>query len=419
MKIIKKIFLVILACIAYFVQSYAQISFSKEPYYYAFKTSSWKGNAAPELFEIRVDSNPIIQSNVFTDLNGIPLSGTFQIIMNRYEYVIAELSKGIINGSFTVYKRNQEISKYLMKQGLYDGEQKVYNGSQIYVYEKGHKVSFSNYHDNGQLKSKRVYKNDEIDGDFIEYNKDGEVVTRQFFRNGKLDGDSWKKVLTNYRGGYIQKTHYLNGQFDGEYSETYFDGTMKIKGLYSNGKKEGEWSIHNTTDGKISQQENYSNDKLNGVRKVFANGELEKSENFKDNKKDGEALVYKENKGRMELVKRENYTNSKLDGICKYYYNGVLNHETLYKDDYMVTRKEFDRVSGELKQEELYNRNRLIGEKRYKKGKLQHLLLEDENGRLNIVREYSINGQSIKKNTTYKKGENLKLVEDEWGIIDI
>lgn len=118
----KKIFLVILACVVYCVQSYAQISFDKNVL--CLQNIIMERKCCSDIFEIKVDSNPIVQSNVFTDLNGNPLSGTFHIIINQYQYVIAELSKGIVNGYFTIYKYNQEYSKYLMKQGLYDGEQK-------------------------------------------------------------------------------------------------------------------------------------------------------------------------------------------------------------------------------------------------------------------------------------------------------
>ena len=412
MKTMKKISLVILACFTFLAMS-GQRLYDKDMYY-AFKSSTWKGDAAPELFQIKIDNSPLVQSDVYTDMNGNLLSGKYNIIIHKYKYVEVDLTKGVVDGALTLYSYNQEVSKYLMKQGMYDGEQSEYNGSEVYLFKNGVTIAYSSYHDNKQLKCQISYKNGKQDGEFIVYDKNGKIITTKFLKEGKLEGE----VMEDRWNGSIQRSNYVNNELNGKYTKTYADRSMQTEGFYTNGLKDKTW-IEFDKNGKKSLETEYTNDKLNGIRKVFEDGELMKSENYKDGKRNGEFLVYENNDGKIQLVKQDNYVDSKLDGISKHYYYGVLDRETVYKNDKIVTRKEFDRVSGLILSEELYKDYNVIGEKRYRQGKLQYLLLEDENGNLNIVKEYSTTGQSIKKTTAYKKGENLKLVEDEWGIIDI
>ena len=70
------------------------------------------------------------------------------------------------------------------------------------------------YHQNGQIKTKKRYKNGDQHG-----------LTESWY----ADGSPWSKA------------HYKKGKKVGEYIHKYQNQTVKQKGHFTNGKKDGEW----------------------------------------------------------------------------------------------------------------------------------------------------------------------------------
>lgn len=408
-----RIYFIIIVFLSSLLHSQAQEQFDKDTYY-AFKTSTWKGDAAPDLFEIKIDNSPLVQSYVYTDLLGNSLSGNYQIIIHPKKYVVVQLSNGVVDGTFTLYSWNQEVSKYRMKKGIYDGEQSVFNGSEIYLYKDGEIAGYTEYHSNKQLKCNIKYKDGKREGLYTEYNPSGKIVVSKNYLNGKVEGEVREEEFKDC----LRISNYTNDVLNGRYSETYNDGTLRIEGYYAMGKKDKTWKSFDKK-GHLEFQEEYNNGVLNGQKKRFRDGILIYSEEYKDGLRNGLSVDYVDNGGKNQLEKEVNFLQGKRNGITKRYNNGILTKEALYKDDKLITDKSYDYSSGIIKSEGLYKNENLIGEKKYENGKLKYLLLEDENGSLQIVREYTTTGQSVKKNNNYKKGDNVKLVEDEWGIIDI
>lgn len=385
-------------------------------YYLAFKTSDWKGNAAPPLQEIKVQQSPLNGSTVFYDQQGKPMSGQFHIIIHAQKYIIADISKGIIDGELRLYSYNQEIERYNLKKGIYHGKQYSYPSNETFTYNNGIITSYISYHDNKQLKKELNYINGKIDGNVIEYNKDGKVIEKKHYSNGVLNGEA----INISPQGYIKQSTYKNGVLDGQYQELFVNGNIAVKGAYENDKKTGTW-LYYEENGNIKEEIGYLNGKYHDSNKRYVKGTLFESVQYVDGKRHGKRLYYRGTPPNIKLAEEDNYINGKLDGIVKRFNErDILYFEAKYKNDMKTKAKEYHPTTGLIRSETLYRDGSSVAEKVYdKKGILKYLLLQNEQGYLTVVQEYNTQGKVTKKNAAYKKAANIKLVEDEWGIIDI
>ena len=109
------------------------------------------------------------------------------------------------------------------------------------------------YHDNGALMSYGIFRNQLKDSVWLNFGPSQRISNTETFKNGKLEG---KKVIYYVPELASDKSqipstisYYKNDMLDGDYTE-YFDGkNVKVKGVYSLGKKEGVWT-HYSTSGK-------------------------------------------------------------------------------------------------------------------------------------------------------------------------
>lgn len=389
--------------------------FDKE-YYLAFKTSDWKGNAAPPLQEIKIQQSPLNGSALFYDQQGKVMSGQFHIIIHAQKYIIADISKGIIDGELRLYSYNQEIERYNLKKGIYHGKQYSYPSNEIFTYNNGIITNYISFYDNKQLKKELNYINGKIEGNVIEYNKDGKIIEKKHYSNGVLNGEA---TSTNPQG-YIKQSYYKNGVLNGQYQELFANGNVSVKGAYENDKKNGIW-IYYEENGNIKEEIGYQNGKYQGYIKRYIKGTLFESTQYVDGKRHGKRLYYRGTPPNMKLSEEENYLNGKLDGIVKRFNErNILYFEANYKNGFKTKTKEYHPTTGLIRSETLYRDGSSVAEKIYdKKGILKYLLLQNEQGYLTVVQEYNTLGKVTKKNSAYKKAANIKLVEDEWGIIDI
>ena len=93
-------------------------------------------------------------------------------------------------------------------------------------------------------------------------------------------------------------------------------------------QKHGAYSAYNAS-GEVTETANYSNDKLEGERKVYtADGNLEILENYKNNIMEGPYTVYHPN-GQVSF--EAEYTNGVLNGTTKSYNkDGSLKEEVTF-----------------------------------------------------------------------------------------
>ena len=172
----------------------------------------------------------------------------------------------------------------------------------------------SNYYGNGNLKSQGHIINDVMHGHWSHYYRDGNLESDRYYFNGQPTGDwysyyngntdiehhgfikgngSWIEYYNadlNIKGEnrLVKKeiSFFNDNQITGNYEFYYKDGTIKISGFYSGGKKDGEWNYYNE-QGKLIKIENYKEGQLDGDFKLFfSDGITEKLiGSYKNNKR--------------------------------------------------------------------------------------------------------------------------------------
>jgi len=298
--------------------------------------------------------------------------------------------------AWTEYMYDDVYRKGTFEKGKYNGKFHTYayeNGgvSHVWTYKDGLKQHYISYHKDGKTQEESHYdENGKIHGLSIKYDDAGTIIGEARYEHGLMHGKQME-----VRNGVQVFTYYTNGEKDlaREHVVRYPDGKNKETGSFDEkNKKTGKWTFWNA-NGKVVQEDDYLNGKLNGERKVyFDNGKLRSVETYKDDKLNGKRTDYDES----ERVSYEyHYLNGELDGIFKAFNEGKLWRECLYQN------------------------GKILREKEYKNGKINVLRLIDSSGKLVDVQEYDTEGNPVKRNRDYKKHASITLKEDASGIIDI
>ncbi len=193
------------------------------------------------------------------------------------------------------------------------------------------------YHPNGKIASEGMMRNGLPDGYWKTYYPSGILKSEGNRRNHLLDS-TW--VFYNEMGDTLQKVSYIVGKRNGYVTE------YKYKDLKD--------PLHR---GSVVSRELYVNDKKAGKSLYYyENGGIKEIVEFRDNKRDGEAIEY-DNKGGIITV--EHYLNGILvdrerinrfdsrgrkQGVWRTYFdNGRVRSEANYKDDMLNgPYKEYD-----------------------------------------------------------------------------
>ena len=104
--------------------------------------------------------------------------------------------------------------------------------------------------------------------------------------------------------------------------------------------------------GQLQAEENYKDDKLEGITKAYyESGQLQGEGNFKDGKQEGMVKTYYEN---GQLQAEANFKDGKPGGITKVYYeSGQLQGEANFKNGVIISEKKYD-SDGNLELEQDY-----------------------------------------------------------------
>lgn len=161
------------------------------------------------------------------------------------------------------------------------------------------------YHENGQVRYKGQFKNNEPIGDFLYYSENGNLIAKNT---------------------YLKKSQESVSEM---YSE---NGQVIAKGNYLNKKKNGEWKYFSEKDGSLVLVEYYDNGFLNGESVVYFSGTqnvIEKT-SYVNGVKHGPYKKYYDDG--LPMVDA-NYKNDKLDGVfILYYHTGAPKEEGSFKD---------------------------------------------------------------------------------------
>lgn len=326
-----------------------------------------------------------------------PVEGKIRIITGfTTEYIEAEFSKGFAVGKWEYYKDNKlsEIMNY--SDGYLNGELVRYYPDGKTVKERANMKNgkadgvTETYSEEGKLTYEKGLRDGTDNGPERRYSNDGELVYEAMYKDGKMEGKAFQKINRGNPDAYTKTEYYKNGKHEGEYLEVFENGTVKTKGKYIDGQKDGLWESFNKdgkrkgnsetykngkvikrvtyyTDGSVEMERNFNDDgKIHGIEKKFAfdGGHLTSEKNYvngkqvgkqmtrisssqpfyeysvynKDGKKDGEySEVYEDSK---KIKVKGQYVNGEKNGKWVYGYDSGLYKEEIYDNGKLVEKKD-------------------------------------------------------------------------------
>ena len=220
-----------------------------------------------------------------------PIKGKVRIITGyTTEYIDANFDNGYADGKWEYYKSNtlSESSNY--SKGLLNGEKISYYADGKTIKDKATVKNgkadgvYSSYSSNGKLEYEKGMKDGFDEGPERRYDEDGKVIAETIYKNGKAEGKSFALINKGSSDAYTLNRFYKNGELEGEYSEIALDGTVRKKGKYVNGKKEGVWESRKR-DGKLEPTEVYKNGNVIKRTTYFNDDTVEWERNFDENGK--------------------------------------------------------------------------------------------------------------------------------------
>lgn len=249
-----------------------------------------------------------------------PVDGKVRIITGyTTEYIDAEFSKGIAIGKWEYYNDNKLSEVMHYTDGLLNGEVTRYYSDGKTVKEKATmkngKVNGTTtaYSEEGKLTYEKGMKEGVDEGPERKYDESGELIYETTYKNGKEDGKSFQLINRGSSDAYTLTKQYKNGKYDGEYLEVYEDGTIKTKGNYIDGKKDGLWESFKQDGSRKGASETFKNGTV--IKKVtyYTDGSVEMERNFNDQgKQHGIEKKYAFDGG--ELTSEKNFVNGKQVG---------------------------------------------------------------------------------------------------------
>ena len=172
--------------------------------------------------------------------------------------------KGKRHGAYTYYFDNGDLreSGNFYRKIEVGGEvlENVYNGERL------------RYHENGQLKSKAIWKNYQLNGVTKGFYKDGKLSSIATYKNGLKTGSAkqWDdkgqpREFVNYK--IIQKDSVRTSVKDG-IEKKWYKGNLSAVQDYSNGLKDGFLRIYHP-NGHLKLLRHFKNDEQDGIDKSF------------------------------------------------------------------------------------------------------------------------------------------------------
>lgn len=172
------------------------------------------------------------------------------------------------------------------------------------------------YHDNGNVRYKGQFKDNEPVGEFVYYTPDGKLIAKGQYLNKSKDG-KWQ-YFSDKDGSLILTEDYGNGVLNGK-AVVYIPGTEIVseETNYVNGIKQGEY-LKYYDNGALMVKASYKNDALDGdYVHYYSNGVVKEKGSFVEGMKVGEWKTYdiEGNVISTDNHEEENYNDPELNGI--------------------------------------------------------------------------------------------------------
>ena len=273
---------------------------------------------------------------LYDPADGKPYSGTvYKLYSNGLKMREGQFDIGSLDGSYTYYNFNGEISKPLEENDL-----KFDNGI------KFHPISNQKYwgmaygvYQSGEKLYEVFYEDGKLIGDYTYYNYDGTIKSPIF-----------KSLLVRRGDVFYQQDS--PEPYSGPVFDLWENGNKMLEGSYKNSIKDGRWTEW-FENGQPEKQYSYRYGQKHGYwAEWHNNGLLAVEGNYADGKEDG-AWSYWYRNGQKEKV--VSYNNGWWDGKSqKWYLNGQLMEEITYKDQVQVGRWTYWFENGQIKEEKNY-----------------------------------------------------------------
>lgn len=219
------------------------------------------------------------------------------------------------------------------------------------------------FYDNGKVKLRHTYVNGVLDGPFEEYSEDGKLLfkaeyrstvpfNKTVMRNGiryevnsktPFTGEIKRPVkIENPWFGDIwweyEKSKYKNGLLHGSFTREYENGQISESGQYIDGEKEGLYETF-CDNGQIIQSTTYVKGEIDGLFERFdCEGNLLEKGLYIKGQPEGLHIEYYWETHMVQY--KRNYKNGKLHGLWEEYYdkwnNGKLKESRSYVDGVRV-----------------------------------------------------------------------------------
>lgn len=263
--------------------------------------------------------------NMYDDSGSLIYSGTYR--------------KDVPVGIHRSYNKEGKVVNAVLYS---DGGYKL--GEGIITAEGRKEEKWTNYFENGIVKSSGNFTNNLENGTWQFFFNNGKKEQSGIYKNGKFSGN-WQWYYPN--GNIKREEEYFEGREEGSSVEYDTVGNVIVKGSYFDGLKEGEWYYQ---AGDFSEIGKYVGDLKDGKWKAFyANGKLAYEGNYIQGNPDGEHIYY--------------YNNGKIKEIAyyvmgiaeknwrKYDENGNLLITISYKDnkEYRINGQKIDFQEDDVK----------------------------------------------------------------------
>lgn len=287
-------------------------------------------------------------------------------------------------------KREKSDIHYTFSEGKLVGKGKwkdngeTYLGPWEFFYHAGNPKSKGNYDDKG-----------ERDGTWTYYYFNGSLKAKEVYKNGKQQGE----CLYYYSNGNISsKENYANGDLEGMLTVYFFNGNLSNTTMYKKGMRDGQRKEY-TGEGILRSVMHYKADSLDGeFKSYYVNGQLETQGTYLNGKLNGAVTAYHEN---GQLAMQGTYSNGQQTGTWKRFHN---NGKPKSIETY---------VNGELEgpYEEYHRNGTLYAKYIYKKGKLNgDVAYHDKDGKVYVTQSYDDN---VLRSAKYMDKEGKTLSESK------
>ena len=222
----------------------------------------------------------------------------------------------------------------------YSDTAEIWEGRLNYYHRNGNIQSFLTYKNNiktdtckqffpnGDLSGITFYKNDQVNGPYIEYFKNGKIKRQATYQDGKVDG-TYKEY---FESGILKNKTIYKADLISDTSFTYYEnGKLSELMPFDNGLKTGTHLKYYET-GELNEKFDYKFGQMDGqALSYYKNGKVKQSAAMKNNEYNG---TYKEYYPDGSLSGELNYVLGKAEGkVTNYFRNGKVERTAFYEHD--------------------------------------------------------------------------------------